>query len=157
MSNRLLNPGVYGNFIRWFGRVEKSDSWQNNIEGQHFNKFNQQKGWGYRYRVRVLGYHTEDETILPPDQCIMANVVLPVTSGSGLGGFHETPSLSSGSLVTGFFVDGEAGQEAFIDGVLINSNNNVPKSIKGSRFELFNDTYNYNAKVPDFLIINKDT
>lgn len=151
-----LSPFPYKESVRWFGRIERSATWQNNIESQHFNRLNQQRGWGYRYRVRILGYHTGDESVLPPDQCIMANVILPVTSGSGLGGFHETPSLSAGSLVTGFFVDGHNGQEAFIDGVLINSNNNVPRKPQRTGFDLFNDTYNSNAKVPDFLILSRE-
>jgi hypothetical protein len=89
----------------------------------------------------------------------MANVVMPVTAGSGLGGFIDTPALSAGTIVTGFFLDGMAGQEPYIDGVLINSNNEVqksqPKDLIGG-LQLFNDTYKGSnprtgSFVPDYL------
>ena len=53
-------------------------------------------------------------------------------------------AISAGTIVTGFFLDGMAGQEPYIDGVLINSNNEVqksqPKDLIGG-LQLFNDTY----------------
>ena len=143
---------------RWFGRVVSSVSWQDNIEASHFDPENQ-KGWGYRYRVRYFGLHSGSSFDLPDDQLPMANVVMPVTGGSGLGGFVDTPSISAGTIVTGFFLDGMAGQEPYIDGVLINSNNEVQKSqpedFTGG-LQLFNDTYRgtnpqTGAFVPDFL------
>ena len=147
---------------RWFGRVVSSVSWQDNIEASHFDP-KDQKGWGYRYRVRYIGLHSSDTNELPDEQLPMANVVLPVTAGSGLGGFIETPALSAGSVVTGFFLDGMAGQEPYIDGVLINSNNEVPKKQPQGEIgglQLFNDTYGGTnpqtaAYVPDFLIATK--
>lgn len=139
---------------RWFGRVVSSVSWQDNIEAEHFSP-EQQKGWGYRYRVRYFGLHSGNTKDLPDEQLPMANVVLPVTAGSGLGGFVDTPALSSGTIVTGFFLDGMAGQEPYINGVLINSNNSVQKSQPQDEtggLQLFNDTYNgTGAFVPDFL------
>ena len=138
---------------RWFGRVVSSSSWQDNIEAEHFSP-EQQKGWGYRYRVRYFGLHSGSTQDLPDEQLPMANVILPVTAGSGLGGFIDTPTLSAGTIVTGFFLDGMAGQEPYIDGVLINSNNSVQKSQPKDEtggLQLFNDTYNETAFVPDFL------
>lgn len=129
---------------RWFGRVEESVSWQENIEDEIFDEASQQKGWGYRYRVRIFGYHTGNQIDLPANQLVMANVIMPVTAGSGLGGFHDTPAISAGTIVTGFFIDGLSGQEPYIDGILINSNNTVPKNPppgETGRFQLFNDTY----------------
>jgi hypothetical protein len=144
---------------RWFGRVASSVSWQDNIEASHFNP-KDQKGWGYRYRVRYFGLHSGNTQDLPDEQLPMANVVLPVTAGSGLGGFIDTPTLSAGSVVTGFFLDGMAGQEPYIDGVLINSNNEVPKQQPKDEIgglQLFNDTYKGTipqlaAYVPDYLV-----
>lgn len=143
---------------RWFGRVVSSTSWQDNIESSHFDP-KDQKGWGYRYRVRYFGLHSGSTEELPDDQLPMANVVMPVTSGSGLGGFIDTPVISSGTIVTGFFLDGMAGQEPYIDGILINSNNEVqksqPKDLTGG-LQLFNDTYKGSnpqtgSFVPDYL------
>lgn len=143
---------------RWFGRVVSSESWQDNIESAHFDPKNQ-KGWGYRYRVRYFGLHSGSKDELPDDQLPMANVVMPVTSGSGLGGFIDTPSISAGTIVTGFFLDGMAGQEPYIDGILINSNNEVQKSQPKDEIgglQLFNDTYKGSSPqtgsfVPDYL------
>lgn len=143
---------------RWFGRVVSDASWQDNIEAAHFSP-EQQKGWGYRYRVRYFGLHSGNTNDLPDEQLPMANVVLPVTAGSGLGGFVDTPALSSGTIVTGFFLDGMAGQEPYIDGVLINSNNSVQKSQPQDEtggLQLFNGTYKGSnpqtgAFVPDFF------
>jgi hypothetical protein len=147
---------------RWFGRVVSSKSWQDNIEAEHFDPKNQ-KGWGYRYRVRYFGLHSANTEQLPDDQLPMANVILPVTAGSGLGGFIDTPTLSAGSIVTGVFLDGMAGQEPYIDGVLINSNNSVQKSQPKDEtggLQLFNDTYKgtnpqTGAFVPDFCQVIK--
>lgn len=147
---------------RWIGRIASSASWQDNIEASHFNPENK-KGWGYRYRVRYIGLHSADTNKLPDEQLPMANVVLPTTAGSGLGGFIETPCLSAGTVVTGFFLDGMAGQEPYIDGVLINSNNEVPKNQPGGPdggLQLFNDTYRKTnpqtgAFVPDELKLLK--
>ncbi len=143
---------------RWFGRVVSSVSWQDNIEAQHFDPKNQ-KGWGYRYRVRYFGLHSASTQELPDEQLPMANVIMPVTSGSGLGGFIDTPALSAGTIVTGIFLDGMAGQEPYIDGILINSNNAVQKSQPKDEtggLQLFNDTYKGTSPqtgsfVPDFL------
>jgi len=143
---------------RWFGRVVSSVSWQDNIEAAHFDP-KDQKGWGYRYRIRYFGLHSGNTQELPDEQLPMANVIMPVTAGSGLGGFIDTPTISAGTIVTGIFLDGMAGQEPYIDGILINSNNSVQKSQPKDQtggLQLFNDTYKGSnpqtgAFVPDFL------
>jgi hypothetical protein len=135
MSDVTTGKGFDSEFLthppRWFGRIESSETWRDNIAAKKFDQLSDIKGWGYRYKVRIFSWHTGDMNIVPPDQMVMANVVLPVTSGSGLGGFGETPCLSAGCIVTGFFMDGMGGQEPYIDGVLGNSNNNVPKERGG--------------------------
>jgi hypothetical protein len=149
-------------FPMWLGRVVSSESWQDNIEASHFEP-SQKKGWGYRYRVRYFGLHSANTQELPDEQLPMANVIMPVTGGSGLGGFVDTPSLSAGSIVIGFFLDGMAGQEPYILGVLINSNNNVPKQQPSGEIgggQLSNDTYTgtnpqTGAFVPDYLQVLK--
>jgi hypothetical protein len=147
---------------RWFGRVVSSASWQDNLESEHFDSKNK-KGWGYRYRVRYFGLHSGSSQELPDNQLPMANVVMPTTAGSGLGGFVDTPCISAGTIVTGFFLDGMAGQEPYIDGILINSNNEVPKTQPKDEIgglQLFNDTYKQGSLqrgsfVPDHLRLIK--
>jgi hypothetical protein len=138
----------------WFGRVASSDSWHGNIEASHLDP-KDQKGWGgpCRVRIRIFNYHSGDSEELPDDQLPMAFVSLPTTAGSGLGGFTDTPTLSAGTLVWGFYRDGMAGQEPYIIGILPNTNNDVPKQQpKGpiGAHQLFNDTYQ-SCFVPDYL------
>lgn len=149
-------------FPMWLGRVVSSVSWQDNLEPEHFDAA-AKKGWGYRYRVRYFGLHSPDTNDLPDEQLPMANVVLPTTAGSGLGGFVDLPIISAGTIVVGFFLDGMAGQEPYIFGILLNSNNKVPKTQPKDRLgglQLFNDTYTEGtpqtgAYVPDHLRLIK--
>ena len=150
-----FNPEYIGILPRWFGRIVSSETWQDNIVPHTFSDPDEIKGWAFRYKVRIFSWNTGDPGVVPDDHLLMANVVLPVTAGSGHGGYFETPALAAGSVVTGFFLDGEGGQEPYIDGVLANANDNVPKKqgtgpIAG--YQQFNDTYGPKAKVADFLI-----
>lgn len=163
MSNGVLSSNFESDFIthppRWFGRVVSKESWTGNIASEKFTDIKSPKGWGYRYKVRIFSWYTGDTNLIPDDQLPMANVVLPVTAGSGLGGSGMTPSIEPGSIVTGFFMDGDGGQEPYIDGILANSNNNAPKK-QGSGptagYAIFNDTYKDGtnpSKVPHDRII----
>lgn len=58
-----------------------------------------------RYRVRILGYHTEDKTQLPVSDLPWATPIMPVSSSSNTG-VCETPALVEGTAVVGFFSDG---------------------------------------------------
>ena len=149
-----FNPEYIGILPRWFGRIVSSETWQDNITPSTISSPDEIKGWAFRYKVRIFSWNTGDPGVVSDEKLLMANVVLPVTAGSGHGGYFETPSLAAGSVVTGFFLDGEGGQEPYIDGVLANANNNVPKKqgtgpIAG--YQQFNDTYGPDAPVPDFL------
>lgn len=142
----------------WFGRVVSSVSWKANIESSHFDP-KDQKGWGYRYRVRYFGLHSAKTDELPDEQLPMANVIMPVTGGSGIGGFIDTPVLSAGSIVVGYFFDGVAGQEPYIFGTLINSNNDIPKQQPKDEtggLQVFGDDYKgttpqFAYNIPDYL------
>ena len=154
-SSTAFNPEFISTLPRWFGRVVSSATWQDNIVPHTFSDPDEIKGWAFRYKVRIFSWNTGDPGVVPDEQLHMANVVLPVTAGSGHGGYFETPSLAAGSVVTGFFLDGEGGQEPYIDGVLVNANDKVPKK-QGTGplagYQQFNDTYGPNAPVPDYLI-----
>lgn len=158
-SGSLFDSGFASILPRWFGRIEESKTWQNNAASTTFEDRSSIKGWGYRYKVRIVGWHSGNKTELKPEEMVMANVVLPVTSGSGIGGYGETPSLAAGTMVTGFFMDGMGGQEPYIDGVLGNSQNEVPKKRSEgptSGFDIYTDLYNPKAKVPDNLRLLND-
>ena len=71
-----------------------------------------------RVRVRALGYHTEDKTILPTADLPWAAPLLPITS-SGVSGIGQTPlGLIEGSWVVGFYRDAGKLQDAIILGSL---------------------------------------
>ena len=58
-----------------------------------------------RCRVRCLGYHTDDRTLLPTEDLPWAHPLLPITS-SGVSGIGQSPlGLLEGSWVIGFFRD----------------------------------------------------
>ncbi len=127
-TGSTFNPQFFMNPPWWLGRVEEKSTWNENIQGETFTSVGKIKGWSHRYKVRVFNWHTGDMATLEPKDMAYCQVMLPVTAGSGHGGAAQTPSIESGTVVFGFFMDGMAGQEGYIVGVLPNSNNNVPKS-----------------------------
>ena len=127
LTGALFDSEVFTHPSWWIGRVESKETWSDNIAGETFTNAAEIKGWGQRYKVRVFNWHTGDVDKVKPDQIPYMQVVMPVTAGSGHGGASITPAIESGSVVFGFFMDGMAGQEGYIVGILGNSNNNVPK------------------------------
>ncbi len=127
LTGALFDSESFTHPAWWIGRVESKESWSDNIEGKTFTNVADIKGWGSRYKVRVFNWHTGDLDKVKPDEIPYMQVVMPVTAGSGHGGAATTPSIEAGSIAFGFFMDGMAGQEGYIVGLLGNSNNNVPK------------------------------
>src|SRR6056300_441082 len=71
-----------------------------------------------RVRVRCLGHHTSNTTILPTSDLPWSQVVLPITS-SGISGLGSSPlGLVEGSWVFGYFRDGSNRQEPLVIGSL---------------------------------------
>lgn len=126
-TGSVFNPHFFMNPPWWIGRVESKDVFKDNIQPSTFDGLHELKGWGERYNVRIFNWHTGDIDKLPSENTVKAQVIKPVTAGSGHGGGSQTSSIQSGSVVFGFFMDGMAGQEPYIIGVIGNSNNNVPK------------------------------
>ena len=84
-----------------------------------------------RIRVRCLGYHTDDKTILPTADLPWAHPILPITS-SGISGIGHTPTgLLEGSWVFGFFRDSLHKQEPVIMGSLPGRPSESAKTSKG--------------------------
>ena len=123
MESGLFHKHFVGRdgFIWWIGQVA-SDSWKENIVGST-NQTTQeyvssQPGFGYRYQVRIMGYHTADDNLLPRDQLPWASVMYPITAGGGGGNYWTTPNIRMGNFVYGFFMDGEDAQQPVIMGIL---------------------------------------
>ena len=118
----LFNSGFTGSsFLWWIGQVADESVWRDNLTP---SKFADPKegvpGWGYRYKVRIIGHHSEDESAVESDQLPWAQVMYPVWGG-GQGSHFMTPGLRQGCFVFGFFIDGPDQQVPVIMGVLGNN------------------------------------
>jgi|TARA_B100001250_G_scaffold173533_1_gene149337 hypothetical protein len=94
-------------FRWWIGQVApRKDQADQTDEG---------KGWGNRYKVRIMGYHpfTDD---LPNEDLPWAIALLPNTEGSGAGNYFKSTQLQQGDVVFGFFLDGDDAQTPAILG-----------------------------------------
>lgn len=74
-----------------------------------------EKNYGESVRVRILGYHTEDTSILPDQDLPLALIKKPVTVGGDNG---QSSAIVGGELVSGYFSDGDDAQIPVIDGIL---------------------------------------
>ena len=128
MEGALFNPGFLGSsFLWWVGQIAPSENWRGNQQECRFREPSDIPGWGFRYKVRIMGLHDKDEdengdsTTIPNDQLPWAQVMYPVTAGGGQGGAFTTPNLRQGNFVFGFFLDGPDQQVPVIMGVLGNN------------------------------------
>ncbi len=103
-------------FHWWIGQISKDEPWMTNFGGNAAENVDRQ-GFGFRYQVRIMGYH-DDDGALPDSQLPWAHLMYPVTAGSGNSGSAETPLLRRGDFVYGFFIDGEDAQQPVIMGII---------------------------------------
>ena len=96
------------------------------------------KGWGKRYKVSIVGRHyavkgnPEEADLLE-----MAEVVYPVTAGTGLGGSKQTSALRQGAHVIGFYADGKEGRNPVILGAFGVNEQNEPIIFPGDPTQFF--------------------
>ena len=83
-------------FSWWVGQIEGTASDEANNKG------------GYRYKVRIIGDHPQDPSLLETSELPWANVMMPVNSpftpGNIAGG---DPQLVKGCWVIGFYMDNQ--------------------------------------------------
>ena len=84
------------------------------------------EGWGWRYKVRIMDKHPDDKSILPDEELPWAQVLLPVTAGSGAANFAQTPQINQGDTVSVAYFDADE-QLPIITGILPRTGN-VPQS-----------------------------
>jgi len=75
------------------------------------------KGVGNRCKVRIAGHHPFNVGDLPDEELPWANLLLPVTAGSGGAQYAQSSVIQQGDIVFGFFLDGDAQQVPLITGV----------------------------------------
>jgi hypothetical protein len=124
-------------FIWWIGQVVDQTKWAGNLPETPTKTTKQQKGFDFRYKVRIMGYHTAVPGELTDDDLPWASVMLPVTAGTS-GGARQTPQLRQGNFVYGFFLDGEDAQQPIIMGVIgYNQYTAVMKNVPDTPFSPF--------------------
>ena len=138
-------------FIWWIGQIVDQTQWAGNFGGHPTETTEDQKGFGFRYKVRIMGYHTASPSDLPDEDLPWASIMLPVTAGVS-GGGQGTPNLRRGDFVQGFFMDGEDGQQPVIIGVLgYNQYTAVMKNIPDTGFIPFSG-YTVKDQVPQYAL-----
>ena len=122
MESSLFNPGFMGGNFFWFiGQVADDSTWRENQKPEKFKTVEEMPAWGYRYKVRIIGTHDQEEDTVKAEDLPWAQVMYPVTSGTGIGGSYQTPALKQGMFVFGFFLDGKDQQTPIIMGCLGNN------------------------------------
>jgi hypothetical protein len=125
-------------FIWWIGQVASEEKWNPNIPGRRVNTPDEIKGFGDRYKVRILGYHTDNSVELTDDDLPWAPVMLPVTAGGGTAGSSQSSQIRQGNFVFGFFLDGEDAQQPIIMGILgYNNYTSVSQSVPQIKYVPF--------------------
>ena len=150
------NTGVLGDgsFYWWQGQIVDDSTWQTNLNPEgHIDS--EKPGWGHRYKVRIIGQHTPDKKTKPPDEQLpMAEVLLPVTAGSGILGSKQTSNLSQGDFVIGFYKDGMGKNEPVILGTY--STGSQTKLFPGDPSAGFIPRSGYKGLSGDKIVYRKD-
>ena len=129
LEGGLANLGFLGgSFQWWIGQICDDSTWRDNILPYKFEEAEQIPGWGYRYKVRILGIHPMSTDILPSEKLKFATVMYGVTDGGGQGGTFATPAIRPGNFVFGFFLDGNQEEVPIIMGIL---GNNAQTELQG--------------------------
>ena len=121
-SSSLFNPGFLGSSFNWWvGQITDDDHWRDNIVPTKNDSPEGSEGWGYRYKVRIIGLHDQDDETLKSEELPWSQVMYPITGGGGQQASFQTPNLRQGNFVFGFFLDGSDMQVPVIMGVLGNN------------------------------------
>ena len=115
-------------FYWWLGQIAPEEEWKENKPNKPVENNGDIKGFGERYRVRIMGYHSCVKDI-PDDALPWAYVMYPVTAGGGGRNSSQSANLTQGDFVYGFFIDGEQAQTPVILGII--GNNEYNKVLQG--------------------------
>ena len=119
LENSLAKTHYLGRdgYVWWIGQIPKQKNWIDNIAERPTESNDEFKGFDYRYKVRIIGYHPPEVEELSDEDLPWATILFPVTAGSGQGGASQSPNIRQGMFVHGFFLDGEDAQQPVITGV----------------------------------------
>ena len=72
----LFNPGVLGSgFLWWIGQVADDSTWRENIKDVVYDTPDDVPAWGYRYKVRIIGNHDQEEASITAEELPWAQVM----------------------------------------------------------------------------------
>ena len=149
IENNILKSNFLGRdgFRWWVGQIAPEDAQGNQINGA---------GWGNRMKVRILGYHPDNDVELTNEQLPWAHVLLSPESGSGRGNKSKSIRLLPGDNVFGFFMDGDDAQQPVIMGVFANTRQ-AASIISDEYQQPFVPFTGYTSKIKssDFMIKNE--
>jgi hypothetical protein len=140
IEEALLKSNYIGKdgFSWWIGQVAKKDTWEKG------SQFSNQGDWAARCKVRIIGHHSFDGSILADEDLPWAQIMLDPSFGSAQGGIGGTINLKGGETCFGFFLDGDDGQQPVVIGLLYRSDGvknlqteDVVAKEKSSRFKPF--------------------
>ena len=131
MEGPLFNPGFLGGKFLWFvGQVADDSTWRENQNpAKNEDPEEDMPGWGYRYKIRIIGLHDQAEEEIESEDLPWAQVMYSVWGG-GIAGSRQTPGIRQGSFVFGFFLDGQDQQVPVIMGVLGANAKTVTEDLK---------------------------
>jgi hypothetical protein len=115
IDESLLKSNFLGRdgFIWWVGQVADPSVWRN----EKTRIDNGKEAWGYRCKVRIIGYHSFDPNELKDEELPWAHILTSAADGApAQGGFGKLPMLVGGESVVGFFLDGEEAQQPVVMG-----------------------------------------
>ena len=103
IDESLLKSNFIGRdgFRWWIGQIPPISDMKGQVDG---------KGWGNRFKVRIIGYHPYSEAELPNEDLPWAQCLIPTTAGSGAANVMTGVQLQPGDTVLGFFLDGDNAQ-----------------------------------------------
>ena len=92
----------------YFGRVAPIEAQKQQVNGG---------GWAWRYKVRIMDKHPQDKVALRDEDLPWAQVLLPVTAGSGAANYAQSPAINVGDTVAIAYLDPDE-QMPIITGIL---------------------------------------
>ena len=94
-----MDTGQFGTIPlqSWIGKVVSFADQEDQIKGT-------MKGWGWRYKVRIINDYSQSDPIEDAD-VQYAYALLPTTAGSGGGGRIRSVRIVQGDMVFGFFAE----------------------------------------------------
>ena len=110
------NEFMGGRFYWWLGQVVDSKLWRENLTDKKTSS-SEIPGWGYRYKVMIMGLHDQGADDKFKEKLYWAQVMHSAWGG-GEGASFQTPGIRQGSFVFGWFLDGNDKQLPIIMGVL---------------------------------------